>query len=78
MNCFINYVILRNQKFMSKVEHETDLLTIKKGYGKELLEATLIREKKLKTQKSRRIRDRYMSSKEIKQEMKKLNKKFRA
>ena len=56
-----------------KVERTTDLLTIKKGYGKELLELALLQEKKNSEEKSVKAHSRgYLTPKQIKQEMKKL------
>jgi len=70
---FFKYDVLRQQSFMIKVEKETDLLTIKKGYGKELLASIIERKKYSKNnKKAKLIRTRYFSENEIKSYMKKL------
>ena len=59
--------------FSRKLERKTDIKTIKKGYGKELLKLTSEREKRLSKSKLNMVYSRgYLSPKEIKQEMKKL------
>jgi len=62
-----------SKKIRCKDERNTDRLTIKKGYGKELLKIALKREQKYSKEKLAEVYSSgYLSPKEIKQEMKKL------
>jgi len=59
--------------FSRELERKTDIETIKKGYGKELLKWALERENRYSKRKLNMLYSRgYLSPKEIKQEMKKL------
>lgn len=63
---------LFNTDYSRKIESQTDIKTIKKGYGKELLHLEKRREKNFSKRKLDKIHSHgYLSSKEIKSLMKK-------
>jgi len=61
-----------SRKYRAKIERTTDIETIKKGFGKELLSSTLRFERLSTPEYLKMHKWIYLSSKEIKNEMKKL------
>lgn len=69
---FICYILHKfSDKFRRKLEKETDRLTIRKGYGNELIKITSFVNKR-RTKKRKHFEKNYLKVEEIKQEMKKL------
>ena len=64
--------VIFSKKIRFEEERSTDILTIKKGYGKQLLKCTIKREKRYECKLDEIYSLGYLSPKQIKQEMKKL------